>query len=169
MGLSRDDRDGLDKSLKDLNLSHDVRLGTVRSSSTRLVAHCHRVVCSSYPCQLTCLAMHGVPKAKHLCTALAMHLQELDKFSKAFKDPEFLKLFEEYAKEVSDPKVRCQRPPSFARHKLLHLMHTGLLCLRWVTRAARDVQWQPLQTVSHPCAPFSRPTKDVWMRDIWRQ
>lgn len=52
-----------------------------------------------------------------------MHLQELDKFSKAFKDPEFLKLFEEYAKEVSDPKVRCQRPPFFARHKLLHLMH----------------------------------------------
>ena len=36
-----------------------------------------------------------------------MHLQELDKFSKAFKDPEFLKLFEEYAKEVSDPKVCC--------------------------------------------------------------
>ncbi len=34
-------------------------------------------------------------------------LQEVDKFSKAFKDPEFLKLFEEYAKEVSDPKVRA--------------------------------------------------------------
>ena len=33
-------------------------------------------------------------------------VQEVDKFSKAFKDPEFIKLFEEYAKEVSDPKVR---------------------------------------------------------------
>ena len=31
--------------------------------------------------------------------------QEADKFAKAFKDPEFVKLFEEYAKEVSDPKV----------------------------------------------------------------
>lgn len=29
----------------------------------------------------------------------------MGKFEKAFKDPEFLKLFEEYAKEVSDPKV----------------------------------------------------------------
>jgi hypothetical protein len=35
-----------------------------------------------------------------------MLLQECDKFAKAFKDPEFMKLFEEYAKEVSDPKVR---------------------------------------------------------------
>ncbi|GLC36093.1 hypothetical protein PLESTB_001381400 [Pleodorina starrii] len=32
--------------------------------------------------------------------------EELTKFEKAFKDPEFLKLFEEYAKEVSDPKVK---------------------------------------------------------------
>lgn len=33
-------------------------------------------------------------------------MQEVDKFSEAFKNPEFIKLFEEYAKEVSDPKVR---------------------------------------------------------------
>ncbi|GIL76715.1 hypothetical protein Vretifemale_6308 [Volvox reticuliferus] len=34
--------------------------------------------------------------------------EELNKFEKAFKDPEFLKLFEEYAKEVSDPKVKAE-------------------------------------------------------------
>lgn len=34
--------------------------------------------------------------------------QEADKFAKAFKDPEFIKLFEEYAKEVSDPKASCR-------------------------------------------------------------
>ena len=39
--------------------------------------------------------------------------QEADKFSKAFKDPEFVKLFEEYAKEVSDPKV-CECMHKFA-------------------------------------------------------
>lgn len=32
----------------------------------------------------------------------------MTKFEKAFKDPEFIKLFEEYAKEVSDPKVSPQ-------------------------------------------------------------
>jgi len=32
--------------------------------------------------------------------------QETEKFAKAFKDPEFIRLFEEYAKEVSDPKVQ---------------------------------------------------------------
>jgi hypothetical protein len=32
-------------------------------------------------------------------------LQEVGKFEKAFKDPEFVKLFADYAKEVSDPKV----------------------------------------------------------------
>jgi len=32
-------------------------------------------------------------------------LQENDKFAKAFKDPKFIQLFAEYAKEVSDPKV----------------------------------------------------------------
>jgi dynein assembly factor 2 len=37
-----------------------------------------------------------------------MGLQEVDKFSEAFKNPEFVKLFEEYAKEVSDPKVGKQ-------------------------------------------------------------
>ncbi|KAG1666987.1 hypothetical protein FOA52_014299, partial [Chlamydomonas sp. UWO 241] len=51
-----DDREGLDKSLKDLNLSG----------------------------------------------------AEVDKFTKAFKDPEFIKLFEEYAKEVSDPKAKAE-------------------------------------------------------------
>jgi hypothetical protein len=34
-------------------------------------------------------------------------VQEVDRFSKAFKDPEFLKLFEAYAQEVSDPKARA--------------------------------------------------------------
>ncbi|KXZ49561.1 hypothetical protein GPECTOR_20g416 [Gonium pectorale] len=34
--------------------------------------------------------------------------EELNKFEKAFKDPEFVKLFEEYAKEVSDPKVKAE-------------------------------------------------------------
>eukprot|EP00198_Chlamydomonas_reinhardtii_P007457 XP_001696794.1 predicted protein [Chlamydomonas reinhardtii] len=33
---------------------------------------------------------------------------EMTKFEKAFKDPEFIKLFEEYAKEVSDPKVKAE-------------------------------------------------------------
>ncbi|PNH03030.1 Protein kintoun [Tetrabaena socialis] len=33
---------------------------------------------------------------------------EMDKLGKAFKDPEFLRLFEEYAKEVSDPKVKAE-------------------------------------------------------------
>ncbi|KAJ9516174.1 hypothetical protein QJQ45_024598 [Haematococcus lacustris] len=37
---------------------------------------------------------------------LKLSNEECDKFSKAFKDPEFIKLFEEYAKEVSDPKVK---------------------------------------------------------------
>lgn len=63
MGISQEDRQGLDKSLQELKLS-DV---------------------------------------------------ECDKFAKCFKDPEFIKLFEEYAKEVSDPKVRCTR---------MHCMHT---------------------------------------------
>jgi hypothetical protein len=49
------------------------------------------------------LSMHMKIISQHLDTKLAS--QEIDKFSKAFKDPEFLKLFEEYAKEVSDPKV----------------------------------------------------------------
>ena len=31
--------------------------------------------------------------------------QEVDKFEKAFKDPEFMKMFADYAKEISDPKV----------------------------------------------------------------
>ena len=31
--------------------------------------------------------------------------QELNKFEKAFKDPEFIKMFAEYAEEISDPKV----------------------------------------------------------------
>ena len=35
-------------------------------------------------------------------------MQECDKFAKAFKDPEFIKMFEEYAKEVSDPKVKAE-------------------------------------------------------------
>jgi len=32
--------------------------------------------------------------------------EENDKFAKAFKDPKFIELFSEYAKEVSDPKVK---------------------------------------------------------------
>mmetsp|Transcript_19984 Transcript_19984/g.43576 ORF Transcript_19984/g.43576 Transcript_19984/m.43576 type:complete len:633 (+) Transcript_19984:162-2060(+) len=32
--------------------------------------------------------------------------EEVGKFTKAFQDPEFLKIFEEYAKEISDPKNR---------------------------------------------------------------
>ncbi len=40
----------------------------------------------------------------------------MDKFAKAFKDPEFLKMFEEYAKEVSDPKVR------------VHLLCISMIC-----------------------------------------
>lgn len=32
--------------------------------------------------------------------------EELDKFQKAFKDPEFRKLFQEYAEEISDPAKR---------------------------------------------------------------
>lgn len=43
---------------------------------------------------------------ERLNNVLASSLQECDKFAKAFKDPEFMKLFEEYAKEVSDPKVQ---------------------------------------------------------------
>lgn len=39
---------------------------------------------------------------------MMLSIQEVDKFSKAFKDPEFIKLFEDYAREVSDPKVGCQ-------------------------------------------------------------
>jgi dynein assembly factor 2 len=35
-------------------------------------------------------------------------MQECDKFAKAFKDPEFIKMFEEYAREVSDPKVKAE-------------------------------------------------------------
>ena len=29
----------------------------------------------------------------------------MDKFEKAFKDPEFIKMFSEYAQEISDPKA----------------------------------------------------------------
>lgn len=32
--------------------------------------------------------------------------EELDKFSKAFKDEEFRKLFREYAEEINDPENR---------------------------------------------------------------
>ncbi|MEW5298815.1 MAG: hypothetical protein WDW38_000444 [Sanguina aurantia] len=39
---------------------------------------------------------------------LKLSTEEVDKFGKAFKDPEFLKMFEEYAKEVSDPKVKAE-------------------------------------------------------------
>ncbi|KAG2431522.1 hypothetical protein HXX76_009536 [Chlamydomonas incerta] len=39
---------------------------------------------------------------------LNLTTDEMTKFEKAFKDPEFIKLFEEYAKEVSDPKVKAE-------------------------------------------------------------
>lgn len=40
-----------------------------------------------------------------LSVSVFVRLQEMDKFQKAFKDPEFLKMFAEYAQEISDPKV----------------------------------------------------------------
>lgn len=40
--------------------------------------------------------------------ALNLSNDECDKFAKAFKDPEFIKMFEEYAREVSDPKVKAE-------------------------------------------------------------
>lgn len=35
--------------------------------------------------------------------SLNMSKDEASKFEKAFKDPSFIKLFEQYAKEISDP------------------------------------------------------------------
>ena len=80
MGIvSDEDRKGLDKSLKDLNLSNEVH----ETSS------CPQIRCGDTE------------------TLVSPCTQEADKFAKAFKDPEFIKLFEEYAKEVSDPKASC--------------------------------------------------------------
>ncbi|KAG2489118.1 hypothetical protein HYH03_012344 [Edaphochlamys debaryana] len=45
---------------------------------------------------------------EHGLKELNLTNEELTKFEKAFKDPEFMKLFEEYAKEVSDPKVKAE-------------------------------------------------------------
>ena len=81
MGFTKEDRDGLDKTLKDLNLTNEV------------------IICG-YTCIYT-----DYPFSFN--TYFCGPMQETEKFSKAFKDPEFIKLFEEYAKEVSDPKVQC--------------------------------------------------------------
>ena len=43
--------------------------------------------------------------------------QEVNKFEKAFKDPEFIKLFSDYVNEIKDPKVRgghCRTPSAAA-------------------------------------------------------
>ena len=35
-------------------------------------------------------------------------MQEINRFEKAFKDPKFKQMFEDYAKEISDPKARAE-------------------------------------------------------------
>ena len=37
---------------------------------------------------------------------LEMTPEEVNRFEEAFKDPEFMKMFAEYAQEISDPKNR---------------------------------------------------------------
>lgn len=50
------------------------------------------------------LRSHAAIGAPDLTPAVAT--QEVGKFEKAFKDPKFMEMFAEYAKEISDPKVR---------------------------------------------------------------
>jgi dynein assembly factor 2, axonemal len=39
---------------------------------------------------------------------LNLSMKEIGRFEKAFKDPEFLKLFEDYARDVHDPATRAE-------------------------------------------------------------
>lgn len=43
------------------------------------------------------------------------HQQEEERFAKAFKDPEFCKLFADYADEISDPKNRAEQEQYIAQ------------------------------------------------------
>lgn len=43
-----------------------------------------------------------------LQTNTGLRHKEINRFEKAFKDPKFQQMFEEYAKEISDPKARAE-------------------------------------------------------------
>jgi predicted metal-dependent HD superfamily phosphohydrolase len=53
----------------------------------------------SRDCHLFCLSKH-----------IRCLLQELGRFEKALKDPRFVEMLSEYAKEMADPKRREVRP-----------------------------------------------------------
>jgi hypothetical protein len=46
-------------------------------------------------------------KSNQLNITLIALSQETDRLAKAFKDPKFLELFADYAREISDPRVSC--------------------------------------------------------------
>ena len=96
MALGEEERASLGDTLKELKMSNEVSYCRLRPS----------VIVSPRPA-ITSQCHHMHPRAPS-----AAPLQEVDKFQKAFKDPEFLKLFEEYAQEISDPKVCGWRPSS---------------------------------------------------------
>lgn len=79
MAPSAEEQAKVNSALKDLNLTPEVRVCgvAVRAQAERRTGRAPIPAC----------------------------LQETSKFSKAFKDPEFIKMFAEYAKEVSDPAV----------------------------------------------------------------
>ena len=46
--------------------------------------------------------------ARHNLEDLKLTPEEVNKFETAFKDPEFKKMFLEYAQEISDPKNKAE-------------------------------------------------------------
>ena len=52
----------------------------------------------------------GEPTAEALKSTmdkLKLTNEEVNRFEKAFKDPKFMDMFSEYAREISDPKARA--------------------------------------------------------------
>eukprot|EP00958_Prasinococcus_capsulatus_P006347 scaffold603_cov404-Prasinococcus_capsulatus_cf.AAC.21 len=54
----------------------------------------------------TCATVSGAEDATQILQDMDLSKKEVDKLSKAFRDPEFKKLFQEYAEELQDPKHR---------------------------------------------------------------
>eukprot|EP00983_Pelagomonas_calceolata_P053732 1143406-Pelagomonas_calceolata.AAC.7 len=57
------------------------------------------------------------------------YILENDKFAKAFKDPKFIELFSEYAKEVSDPKMAKKAQASSLSRDICIIVVVSCPCL----------------------------------------
>jgi hypothetical protein len=141
MGVTEESK-GIDQTLKDLKLTNEVSISF--KDELRLPS-----------------ASAHVPKYYLLVQ------QEVDKFAKAFKDPEFIKLFEDYAKEVSDPKARFMRMSVNSTSALHCLLAYSSTCLVYPEVEFPETHGKERDGRCHPNMPAQvKAETDMYLRQL---